>query len=159
VPPLKPNPTAGQQTLRQRMEQHRADPACASCHKMMDPIGFALESFDGVGKWRTTDAGQPLDTTGLLVDGTKLDGVVSLRNALVRYSPQFVRVVTEKLLTYALGRGVDYRDMPTVRAIVRESGKSNYKFASIVLEIVKSAPFQMNRKADAALNAQAAVKP
>jgi len=147
---LKPIPSTGPQTMRQRMEEHRANPACASCHKMMDPIGFALENFDGVGKWRTTDAGQKLDAAGQLVDGSPVDGVVSLRAALVRYSPQFVRVVTEKLLTYALGRGVEYGDMPTVRAIVREAGKRDERFSAIVLEIVKSAPFQMNRKADGA---------
>ena len=146
VPPLKPNPTSGEQTLRQRMQEHRSNPACASCHKMMDPIGFAMENFDGVGKWRTTEAGQKIDAADQLWDGTKIDGVASLREALVGYSPQFVRVVTEKLLTYALGRGVDYDDMPTVRAIVREAGKSNYKFSAITLEIIKSAPFVMNRR-------------
>jgi hypothetical protein len=146
VPPLKPNPTTGQLTMRQRMEEHRANPACASCHKMMDPIGFAMENFDGTGRWRTTDAGQPLDAAGQLVDGSKVDGIVSLRAALVHYAPQFERVVTEKLLTYALGRGVDYDDMPTVRAIVRGAAKNDEKFSAIVSEIVKSAPFQMNRK-------------
>ena len=150
VPPLKPNPAAGLQTMRQRMEEHRANPACASCHKMMDPIGFAMENFDGIGRWRTRESGQKLDASGQLVDGSKIDGVVSLREALVRYSPQFVRVVTEKLLTYALGRGVESDDMPVVRSIVRESGKNDYRFSAIVLEIIKSAPFQMNRKADAA---------
>ena len=146
VPPLKPNPALGPQTMRQRMEEHRANPACASCHRMMDPIGFALENFDGVGKWRTTEAGQKLDVAGALVDGSKIDGVVSLREGLLRYSPQFVRTVTEKLLTYALGRGVEYDDMPTVRTIVREAAKNDFKLSAIVLEIVKSAPFQMNRK-------------
>ncbi len=146
VPALKPTPTIGVQTMRQRMEEHRANAACASCHRMMDPIGFALENFDGTGRWRTTEAGQKIDTSGQLVDGSKLDGVVSLRQALLRYSPQFVRVVTEKLLTYALGRGVEYDDMPVVRSIVREAGKNDYRFSAIVLEIVKSMPFQMNRK-------------
>lgn len=146
VPALKPNSATGPQTMRQRMEEHRANPACASCHKMMDPIGFSLENFDGIGKWRVREAGQKLDASGQLVDGTRIDGVVSLREALLRYSPQFVRVVTEKLLTYALGRGVEYDDMPVVRAIVREAGKSNYRFSAIVSEIIKSAPFQMNRK-------------
>ena len=146
VPPLKPNPALGPQTMRQRMEEHRANPACASCHKMMDPIGFALENFDATGQWRTHDAGQPIDASGLLVDGSKLDGVVSLRTALVRYSPQFVRTFTEKLLTYAMGRGVDYGDMPYVRSIVRESAKNDYRLSSVILEIVRSVPFQMNRK-------------
>jgi hypothetical protein len=147
VPALKPNgeKLVAEQTMRQRMEEHRANPACASCHKMMDPIGFALENFDGIGKWRTTEAGQKLDASGQLVDGTKIDSVVSLREALLRYSPQFMRTVTEKLLTYALGRGVDYEDMPTVRSIVREAAKNDNRFSAVVLEIVKSAPFQMNR--------------
>src|SRR5580692_3313707 len=125
VPLLKETAEGGgtvEQTMRQRMEEHRANPACASCHKMMDPIGFALENFDGVGTWRTAQFGQTLNASGQLVDGTKLDGVVSLREALVRYSPQFVRTLTEKLLTYALGRGVEYEDMPVVRAIVRDAG-------------------------------------
>jgi cytochrome c551/c552 len=148
VPSLKPNGERliAEQTMRQRMEEHRANPACASCHKMMDPIGFSLENFDGIGKWRTSEAGQPLDASGQLVDGTKIDGVASLREALLRYSPQFVRTVTEKLLTYGLGRGVEYDDMPTVRAIVREAAKKDYRFSALVLEIVKSPPFQMNRK-------------
>jgi hypothetical protein len=146
VPPLKPSPSAGSQTMRQRMEEHRSNPACAGCHKMMDPIGFALENFDGTGKWRTKDAGQKLDASGQLVDGSRIDGVVSMRDALVRYSPQFIRTFSEKLLTYALGRGVDYDDMPTVRAIVRQAGKDNYKLQTLILEIVKSPVFQMNRK-------------
>jgi cytochrome c551/c552 len=146
VPALKPNPTNGPQTMRQRMEEHRSNPACASCHKMMDPIGFSLENFDGTGKWRTREAGQGLDSAGQLVDGTPIDGVVSLRQALVRYSPQFARTVTEKLLTYALGRGVEYDDMPMVRSIVRDAARNDFRFSTVVLEIVRSMPFQMNRK-------------
>ena len=148
VPQLKPSPTTEPQTMRQRMEEHRANPACAGCHKMMDPIGFALENFDATGKWRLKDAGQPVDASGVLVDGSKLNGVVSLREVLERYSPQFTRTFTEKLLTYALGRGVEYTDMPHVRSIVRESAKSDYKLPAMILEIVKSVPFQMNRKAE-----------
>jgi hypothetical protein len=112
---------------------------------MMDPIGFALENFDGTGKWRTKDAGQKLDASGQLVDGSRIDGVVSMRDALVRYSPQFIRTFSEKLLTYALGRGVDYDDMPTVRAIVRQSGRDNYKLQTLIMEIVRSPVFQRNR--------------
>jgi len=155
VPPLKEAAGSGvsvEQTMRQRMEEHRANPACASCHKMMDPIGFTLENFDGIGKWRTTQYGQKLDASGQLTDGTKIDGVASLRQALVRYSPQFVRTLTEKLLIYALGRGVEYQDMPVVRSIVREAGRNDYHFSSLVVGIVKSDPFQMNRKAEAAVN-------
>jgi hypothetical protein len=144
VPTLKETANGGapvEQTMRQRMEEHRANPACASCHKMMDPIGFALENFDGVGTWRT----KQLDVSGQLTDGTKINGVVDLRNALVHYSPQFVRTVTEKLLTYALGRGVEYEDMPVVRSIVKDAARDNYRFSALLMGIVKSDPFQMNR--------------
>ena len=146
VPPLKPNPSFGARTMRQRMEEHRSNPACASCHKMMDPIGLALENFDATGRWRVKDAGQKLDSSGQLVDGSPIDGVVSLRQQLLRYSPQVMRTVTEKLLTYALGRGVEYDDMPVVRSIVRNAAKNDYRFSSVVLEIVRSMQFQMNRK-------------
>ena len=151
VPPLKSadgsaTAAGAEQTMRQRMEQHRANPACASCHRMFDPIGFALENFDGIGRWRTTQFGQNVDASAQLTDGTRINGVVDLRKALLRYSPQFIRVFTEKLLTYALGRGVDYPDMPVVRSIVHAAANSNYKFSSLVLEIVNSEPFQMNRK-------------
>jgi hypothetical protein len=130
--------------MRQRMEEHRKNPACASCHKMMDPIGFTLENFDAVGKWREREAGAPIDVSGQLTDGTKIEGVASLRQALDGYAPQFLRTFTEKLLTYALGRGVDYRDTPVVRAIVRNAAPTDYRFSAIVLGIVTSAPFQMN---------------
>lgn len=133
-------------TLRQTLEAHRTNPACASCHQIFEPMGLALENFDATGAWRTQDEGLPIDATGVLVDGTKVDGVASLRGALVRYSDQFVRVVTEKLLTYALGRGVEYQDMPMVRSIVRDSAPGRYRFSSLVLGIVKSDPFQMNMK-------------
>src|SRR5215471_983202 len=102
-------------TLRQQMEKHRAVEPCKSCHKIMDPIGISLENFDAVGHWRTEDEGLPIDSTGILVDGSTMNGVVGLRDAMVRYSPQFVRNLTERLLTYSLGRGVEYYDMPLVR--------------------------------------------
>jgi Protein of unknown function (DUF1592)/Protein of unknown function (DUF1588)/Protein of unknown function (DUF1585) len=133
-------------TMRQTMQAHRANPVCASCHKIFEPIGLALENFDAVGSWRTQDGDSPIDASGVLVDGSKVEGVASLRDALVRRSDQFVRVVTEKMMTYALGRGVEYQDMPLIRSIVRDSAGSNYKFTTIVLGIVKSAPFQMNTK-------------
>ena len=117
----------------------------------MDPIGFSLENFDAIGRWRTTDDGSPIDASGVLVDGSKLDGVKGMREALLRYSPQFVRVVTEKLMIYALGRGTEYYDMPLVRSIVRDAERNNYRFSSLVLGVVKSEPFQMNMKAQAAL--------
>jgi len=128
------------------MEQHRNNPVCASCHKIFEPIGLAMENFDAVGSWRTQDEGSPIDATGVLVDGTKVDGVASLRKALVSHSDQFERVVAEKLLTYALGRGVEYEDMPMVRSIVHESAPGNYRFSALVLGIVKSPAFQMNMK-------------
>ncbi len=160
VPALKEAAGGGNglETMRQRMEAHRSNPACAGCHKMMDPIGFAMENFDGIGKWRTTDAGQKVNATGQLVDGTQIDGVVDLRNALIRYSPQFARTVTEKLLTYALGRGVEYQDMPVVRAIVREAAGDNYRFAALVDGIVRSEPFQMNRKPAPPVQASIGIK-
>jgi|KBSMisStaDraftv2_1062788.scaffolds.fasta_scaffold17457_3 mono/diheme cytochrome c family protein len=143
-------------TMRDIMDRHHTNPTCASCHKIFEPIGLALENFDGVGSWRTDDEGNPVDATAVMVDGTKVDGVVGLRGMLVRYSDQFVRVVTEKLLTYALGRGVDEADMPTVRSIVRGAEPSRYQFSSIVLGIVKSDAFQMNQKESAKADVQPA---
>jgi hypothetical protein len=137
-------------TMRETMEAHHANPSCATCHRIFEPIGIALENFDAVAMWRTQDEGSPIDASGVLVDGSKVDGVASLRNVLVRYSDQFERVVAEKLLTYALGRGVEFEDMPMVRSIVRDSAASKYKFSSLVLSIVKSPAFQMNMKPPAA---------
>jgi hypothetical protein len=133
-------------TMRDIMDRHHANPTCAACHKIFEPIGLAMENFDGVGAWRTEDDGNPVDATAVMVDGTKVDGIVGLRGMLVRYSDQFVRVVTEKLLTYALGRGVDDADMPTVRSIVRGAEPSRYQFSAVVSGIVKSDSFQMNQK-------------
>jgi hypothetical protein len=152
VPAIKDKPAdttgnAKAPTMRQTMDAHHTNPSCATCHKIFEPIGLALENFDAVAAWRTIDEGTPIDATGVLVDGTKVDGVASLRDVLVRYSDQFERVVTEKLLTYALGRGVEYPDMPLVRSIVRDSAPNKYKFSSIVMGIVKSPAFQMNMKA------------
>ncbi|HEY2417557.1 MAG TPA: DUF1592 domain-containing protein, partial [Steroidobacteraceae bacterium] len=147
--PLDSTGNAKAPTMRQTMELHHTNPACATCHKIFEPIGLALENFDAVGMWRVQDEGSPIDASGVLVDGTKVDGVSSLRETLVRYSDQFERVVTEKLLTYGLGRGVEFEDMPMVRSIVRDSAASNYKFSALVLGIVKSPAFQMNSKAAA----------
>ena len=135
-------------TMRDVMERHHTNPTCAACHKIFEPIGLAMENFDAVGTWRTQDEGSPVDATGLMIDGTRVDGVVGLRGMLLRYSDQFLRVVTEKLLTYGLGRGVEDGDMPTVRAIVHGAAPSDYRFSSIVLGIVKSDAFQMNQKAN-----------
>jgi hypothetical protein len=122
----------------------------------MDPIGFAMENFDAVGAWRTRDAGSAIDASGQLMDGTKVDGVVSLREALVRRPEIFVTTMTEKLLTYALGRGLDYRDRPAVRSIVHEAAAGDYRFRALVVALVKSAPFQMRMKqaSDAGVEAQ-----
>jgi hypothetical protein len=136
-------------TMRQMLEAHRANPVCASCHNIFEPVGIALENFDATGAWRTLEEGAPIDASGTLPDGTKLDGVVSLRTAMVKYSDQFARVVAEKLLTYALGRGVEYGDMPMVRSIARHAAGSNYQFSSLVMGIVNSRMFQMNMGAGA----------
>jgi hypothetical protein len=144
VPVLK-EAAAGEKpkTMREQMAEHRANPACATCHKVMDPIGFALENFDAVGAWRTHEAGGAIDASGELADGTHIDGVVSLREALVRRPELFASTLTEKLLTYGLGRGIDYYDMPAVRAIVRDASRDDYRFSSIVMGIVTSTPFRM----------------
>jgi mono/diheme cytochrome c family protein len=133
-------------TMRQQMEMHRKNEPCATCHKIMDPIGFSLENFDAIGKWRVTDDGSPINPVGQLVDGSPIDGVAGLREILLRYKPQFVRVIAEKLMIYALGRGTEYYDMPLIRSIVRDAERNNYRFSSLVLGVVKSDPFQMNQK-------------
>ncbi|HME98346.1 MAG TPA: DUF1592 domain-containing protein [Terriglobia bacterium] len=133
-------------TMRQIMEAHHTNPACNTCHQIFEPIGLAMENFDAVGAWRTQDQGVPIDANGVLVDGTKVDGVASLREVLMRRSDTFARVVAEKLLTYALGRGVEFEDMPLVRSIVRDSAANKYRFSSLVVNIVKSPAFQMNMK-------------
>lgn len=133
-------------TIREKMEQHRANPVCAGCHKIMDPIGFSLENFDLTGKWRATEGGVPIDASGQLVDGTKLDGPASLRQALLSRSDVFVSTLTQKLLTYGLGRAVHYYDMPAIRSIDRDAASKNYRFSALILGIVKSTPFQMRKK-------------
>jgi mono/diheme cytochrome c family protein len=151
VPPLE-DATAGSTrilTLREQMTMHRKNEPCASCHKLMDNIGFPLENFDADGTWRTKqggDGGTPIDASGDLWDGTKVNGPVELRKALLHYSPAFMRNMTEKMMTYALGRGVEYFDMPVVRSIVRDADKNNDRFSSIVLGIVKSPQFLMRTK-------------
>ena len=130
-------------SVRARLAAHRASPQCASCHRVMDPLGFALENFDAVGAWRTEDQGSRIDASDTLVDGTTVNGPVELRQALLRQPEMFVTALTEKLLTYALGRGLDHHDMPAVRAIVRGAASDDYRFGGIVLGIVRSVPFQM----------------
>jgi hypothetical protein len=133
-------------SMRDVLERHHSNPVCASCHKIFEPIGLAFENFDATGAWRTLDDGNPIDATAVMVDGTKIDGIVGLREMLLKYKDQFVRVVTEKLLTYALGRGLDDADMPTVRAIVHGAEASEYRFSSILAGIVKSDQFEMNQR-------------
>jgi mono/diheme cytochrome c family protein len=147
VPPLPDSPAAKPLTMRERMEQHRANPVCAACHKAMDPMGLALENFDAVGAWRTDDNGEPIDASGKLPDGTTIDGATGLRQALLKQPDVFVTTVTEKLLTYALGRGLEPEDMPAVRAVVRQAEREDYRFVSLIAGVVDSTPFRM-RKAE-----------
>jgi len=145
VPPFPEETPGAPKTVRARMELHRASPACAGCHKVMDPIGLALENYDAVGVWRTQDAGQPIDASGELADGSKINGVVELRESLLKRPELIVSTMTEKLLTYALGRSVEADDMPAVRTILRGAAADNYRFSSLVRGIVTSVPFQMRR--------------
>jgi mono/diheme cytochrome c family protein len=150
VPPLKDNKSGDKPlSVRERMEAHRASPACSGCHKVLDPLGFALENYDAVGQWRTVDeSGDKVDASGILADGTKVSGVADLRAALLSRPNVFAGTMTEKLLTYALGRGLEYYDMPAVRSVTREAARNNYRFSSIILGIVESTPFQMRRSQD-----------
>jgi len=132
-------------TVRQQMDQHRSNPACSGCHSLMDPIGFALDNFNGVGQWRMTDAGSPLDVSGVLYDGAKFQGPLEFRKLLVGREELVVHTVAEKLLTYALGRALESYDQPAVRGILRESGPRSYRWSSLILGIVNSTPFQMRR--------------
>lgn len=150
VPLLEENNVVGGEavklrSVRERLEKHRTVEPCASCHKIMDPIGLALENFDAIGSWRDRDSGFAVDASGQLVDGTRVDSPASLRRALVKYSDAFVRNAITKLLTYALGRAITPADMPVVRSIEREAGRQDYRFSAIALGIAKSLPFQMRR--------------
>jgi hypothetical protein len=147
VPPLEAASESQPRTLRERMELHRASPSCAGCHRVMDPIGFALENFDAVGTWRTHEAGRPIDASGQLADGTKVDGVIALRDVLVQRSDLFYRTFAEKLLTYAVGRGLQHYDMPVVRGIVRGAARENHRASAYILGVVNSAPFRMRMAA------------
>ena len=153
VPPLKENSGFEKKALsvRDRMANHRADPVCSACHSLIDPAGFALENFDAVGKWRDVDeAYNPIEAAGALPDGTRFSSLTEFRSALAAHPERFVRTVTERLLTYALGRGVSYFDAPAMRAIAREAARNDYRFSSMVLGVVNSVPFQMRRAAPAA---------
>jgi hypothetical protein len=148
VPALKENNEGGKaMSVRQRLEEHRKNPSCASCHKIMDPLGFALENFDATGQWRAkSEDGSPIDASGVLLDGSKVDGPTTLRGSLLSRPNVFVTTLTEKLMTYALGRGVDYNDEPAIRAIVARAASDNYRFSDLVSGIVKSPPFRMKIK-------------
>ncbi len=153
VPPLKPRTTdatgnAPEQTMREKMLEHRVRADCVQCHRLMDPIGFALENFDGIARWRSHDEGAAVDASAEVFDNTRIDGPIGLRTWLTGYSNQFVSVVVEKLLTYALGRGVEYQDMPLVRSIARGAARNDNRFSALVLGVVKSKPFQMNMKVE-----------
>jgi hypothetical protein len=144
VPTLQENSGEGKpRSLRERMEKHRENAVCAGCHKNMDPIGFALENFDAVGRWRTKDDGASIDASGTLFTGAAFDGVAGLRQALTSRPDVFVGVMTEKMMTYALGRGIEYYDMPAVRKVVQDGAKNDFRFSSLVLGVVNSAPFQL----------------
>jgi hypothetical protein len=150
VPSLKDDATAQKMTMRQRMEQHRANPTCAACHRLMDPLGFALENFDGLGTWRTSVGvgSGPIDSSGNLPDGTPFNGPAGLRDVLLKKQDMFVENFTERLMTYALGRGVEEYDYAALRKIAREAAPDNQKWSSIILGIVKSTPFRMRRTSD-----------
>jgi hypothetical protein len=146
VPPLKEGAAAGSAvSMRERMAEHRANPACSGCHRLMDPVGFTLENYDAVGRWRTAEAGKPIDATGGLPDGSRFEGVAGLQHALLSRPEVFAGVFTEKLLTYGLGRGVESYDAPAVRAVVRGAQANDFRFSSFILGIVSSTPFQMRR--------------
>jgi hypothetical protein len=161
VPSLKDSGENGKAaSVRERMEAHRSNPVCAGCHARMDPLGFALENFDGIGRWRTSDEAQiAIDPSGALPDGTRFQGPSGLRQALLTRRNEFVTTVTEKLLTYALGRGLDYDDAPAVRKITRNAAHAGYRWSSIIVGIVTSAPFQMRTAQDPGAAAVAASQP
>lgn len=145
VPALEENTVSASLPVRERLEQHRANESCAVCHNLIDPIGFALENFDALGRWRETDHGEPINASGILADGSEINGVSDLERELLKRPDLLAQSLTEKLLTFALGRGIEYHDAPAVRQIVREAKTENYRFSKIVLEIAESVPFQMRR--------------
>ena len=146
VPDLPDRTTGKSLSMRERMAEHRSNPTCATCHQAMDPAGLSMENFDAIGRWRARgEGGTPLDVSGNLPGGTPFEGVAGLRRALAAHPDVFVSTLSEKLLTFALGRGIDYHDAPAVRSIVRQAGQDNYRFSSLVLAIASSQPFQMRR--------------
>ena len=138
--------------MRAKMLEHRVRRDCVQCHQLMDPIGFALENFDGIAMWRTLDEGNPIDANAQMYDGTMVSGPAGVRNWLMGYSDEFMQLAVEKLMTYGLGRGVEYQDMPLVRQITRDSIRQGNRFSALVLGVVKSQAFQMNMKMEATSN-------
>jgi len=146
VPPLEENTSAMHVlSMRERMEAHRKNPACAVCHRIMDPAGLSMENFDAIGRWRTSDGLAAIDATGSLPGGDEFEGVAGLKDALLERPEVFVRTMTEKLLIYALGRGLDPADAPAVRAITGTAADDSYRLSSLILGVVQSTPFQMRR--------------
>ena len=154
VPTLKESnkgAATASKTVREQLEVHRSNPVCASCHRIIDPPGFALENFNSVGQWRDRNAdGTPIDTAGVLADGTRVDGPAALRDAILSRPDAFVTTLTNRMLTYALGRGLEPSDMPVVRRIVKKAAQNDYRFASIVIGVVESSSFQMRTKLEPA---------
>jgi hypothetical protein len=148
VPPLKQNDgRAKPEALRERMEQHRSNPVCASCHTRMDPLGFALEHYNAIGQWRETDSGATINST-IMLGSDKIEGPRAFREALLTHTDEFVHTVAEKLLIFALGRGLSHYDGPAIRQLVRELSRNEYRWSSLIVGIVQSTPFQMRRAAD-----------
>jgi hypothetical protein len=145
VPTLKDNTVSANLSVRERLAEHRANAACASCHDVMDPVGFALENYDAVGRWRTLEDGQPVDATGGLPDGSKFIGVAPLEAGLQKRPELFVGTLAEKLLTFALGRGIEPSDAPAVRKIMRDAKANDFRFSAIILGVVNSTPFTMRK--------------
>jgi hypothetical protein len=147
VPDFPENKVGDQpRSVRERMEQHRANPACAGCHAVMDPLGFSLENYDAIGKYRQVADGKPVESSGVMPDGTKFVGMEGLRAVMHGRRGEFVETATEKMLTFALGRGIEPYDQPTIRKIVRDAGRNDYKWSSIILGITNSLPFQMRMR-------------
>jgi hypothetical protein len=147
IPALKENGEGGAapSTVRERMEEHRSNAVCAACHARMDPMGFALENYSAIGKWRTTEVGVPVDATGAFPDGSKFSSPAEFRKILMTHREEFIQTLTGKVMTYALGRGVEFYDMPAIRAIIRDAAATDFRWTSLILGVVKSVPFQMNR--------------
>ena len=146
VPPLDDVKMAKRNaSVRERLAEHRKNPTCAGCHRLTDPVGFALENYDAVGRWRTLEAGEPINPSGTLFDGTDFRGVAGLQNAILRRPELFITTLSEKLLIFAIGRGVAYYDAPAMRKIVRDASAQDYRFSSIVMGVVNSTPFRMRK--------------